>query len=159
MADGSVARIEFTPSPSAFMFDISPDGEWIAYTHFTATDEHDDSYGVYLGNLRSGETRKLGSRENYQAEDEYAWSPDNTHFYFSDGFTGSGFIGDIHGNVEPSCGYSFFVDWIDNLRYLCDPVAMGVVGHAQQREHIIEPPAPAEFVSAWHGSFDFVLLK
>ena len=156
MADGSVARIEFTPSPSAFMFDISPDGEWIAYTHFTATDEHDDSYGVYLGNLRSGETRKLGSRENYQANDEYAWSPDNTHFYFSDSVTGSGAIGDIHGNVEPGCHELLFLGWIDNQRYICGRGIMGEVGKTE-RKWFIDPPRG--FVWNYDTEFDFVLLK
>ena len=154
MADGSVAEIYFDPPPTVDQFDISPDGEWIAYTYYTAAEGDEARFGVYLGNLHSGVTRKLDSRDRYQAEDEYAWSPDNTHFYFSDSFTGSWFIGDIHGNVEPVGDQFRFLGWIDSRHYICGVGCMGEVGKTEIEQFIDSPRALAGY-----GGFDFVLLK
>jgi hypothetical protein len=156
MADGSVSRIAFDPSPVTNMFDISSDGNWVVYTYRTTDDSDEARFGVYLGSLRTGVTRKLPNFDSYYGpEDEYIWSPDNTHFYFSGGT--AGFIGDINGNIEPSCNVSYFnfKGWIDDHRYMCGLGGIGVLGKTGL-EWAIE--SPAGYPKSIHSNFDFALI-
>jgi len=155
VVSGSVQETVFNPSPEKQLFDISPDGNWMVYTACLGPD-YSVGDGIYLGDLRTGTTRKLGDRETYGTPGEYNWSPDNIHFYFSDSSAQKGFIGDISGNMESSCGYNSFVAWIDALRYICGSARMGEVGKVE-REYIAD--FPPGLGAGLRGSFDFVLLK
>jgi Tol biopolymer transport system component len=153
MTNGAVMKTDFNPPPVTSMFAISPDGNWVVYTYYDAIPDEDGIFGVYLGNLRTGEVRKLGSREVYGTSGEYTWSPNNTHFFFFNDYL-KGFIGDNRGNVEPSCHPSSFIDWIDSRRYLCGRVLMGELGK-ENLDWVVQIPDDFPHIS----EITFVLLK
>lgn len=118
--DGSPAfEVRLYPAPMAHYFTLSPDGNWIAYSYFHYTGKTDDAFpnGVYLGNLRDGSLRVLGS-SSYGAPSSYYWSLDNQYFiFYDDNHSPSLYLGNTHGDITP-LGSGRFIGWIDNKRYI-----------------------------------------
>jgi hypothetical protein len=154
-ASRAVLETNFNPGSETQRFDISPDGNWMVYTACLGPD-YLVGDGIYLGDLRTGATRKLADRKTYGTPDEYDWSPDNIHFSFSDSLRNGGFIGDIHGNIEPGCDSFLFIGWIDNQRYMCGRGIMGEVGKNERRWVI---NSPRGFIWNSKSVFNFVLLR
>jgi hypothetical protein len=128
--DGQLpVEIQLNPPPmgNSNDFNISPDGNWIVYHYYYYPGKSDETVteGIYLGNLRDGSTRFLGSSEQYGLP-HYFWSQDSEHFILEDYQLGM-FMGDVNGKVTPLTGRGC-IGWLDESRYLYGNAYVGEIG-------------------------------
>jgi len=106
----SGSQIDLTPAPvGTDAIRVSPDGNWILYTNY------DDGL-CYLGDLRKGHTKSLGSLQTVFG---YEWSSDSIHFVY--GVPQAGGRGISLGSVNSTpnfIGNGDFIGWLDDSRYL-----------------------------------------
>ena len=132
---GKAQEIHISPPLMGNMFNISPDGNWVVYTFgdFAQETQETATLGIYLGNLRDGTTKLIGTGESYDlplSPNSYDWSPDSTHFIFED-YQDQMFMGNIRGEIF-SLGNARFARWIDANRYLYEMVTMAEIGKEEK---------------------------
>ncbi len=71
--DNSTVQIPFDPPIVGKFFEVSPDGNWIAY--YGGLPE--SPYYLYLGNLANGKVRAFG---NAMVQQELSWNPNSKYF-------------------------------------------------------------------------------
>jgi WD40 repeat protein len=69
IANDSVTKIPLDPPPWMYTFDVSPDGNWIAYGGYSDPT-------LYLGNLANGHTQSFGEDGSHPF---FVWSPNSKH--------------------------------------------------------------------------------
>ncbi len=114
---GQAFEIHLNPPPIGDSFNISPDGNWVVYTYYYYEGKTDQTVtpGLYLGNLKNGTSKLVGSVQSYGLPNPY-WSPNSVNFIFNDD-TSQLFLGNIDGAII-LLDRGQFVDWIDEDRYL-----------------------------------------
>ena len=126
----------------SYYFSISPDGNWIVYNFTDAAKKTNEvaASGIYIGNLRDGDSRLINSEKINDLPYSFVWNTGSTHFIFSDGQYHL-FLGDINGEItQPATG--LFLGWIDDNRYvfLNGGVAMGEIGK-EENVRVIQLPS------------------
>ena len=142
MNSKSAIEINFSPPPMSYYFSISPDGNWIVYNFTDAAKKTNEvaASGIYIGNLRDGDSRLINSEKINDLPYSFVWNTGSTHFIFSDGQYHL-FLGDINGEItQPATG--LFLGWIDDNRYvfLNGGVAMGEIGK-EENVRVIQLPS------------------
>jgi len=99
------------PDNGTGMFDVSPDGNWIAYGGIYPNN-NDADFGVFLANLQTGKARVVGNATT----PKYSWSPNSRYFIFTD--TSSTLVSvDQPPLIMPTC---YFLNWIDGNHFICE---------------------------------------
>ena len=135
-------EVRFSPPPMGDFFSISPDGNWVVYNFTDAARKTNEVAvpGIYIGNLRDGDSKLIDSEKIIDLPYSFVWNPGSTHFIFSDGQDHL-FLGDINGEItQPATG--LFLGWIDDNRYvfLNGGVAMGEIGK-EENVRVIQLPS------------------
>lgn len=124
-------QIKLNPPPVYDTYSVSPDGNWIAYIY--ATDNNSVAvpptpFGIYLGNLHDGASQLLNPLSDSPLTAEMSgWSPNNTHFIFSDEFRM--YVGNTQGDISPlELKGTGIIGWIDDNRYLMRSGILGEIG-------------------------------
>jgi dipeptidyl aminopeptidase/acylaminoacyl peptidase len=130
--DDSGVQISLNPHPVYYAYDISADGNWIAYNSQQGELNPDGTNGIYIGNLRDGTSQLIYESQWDPVKVDFepgitsfCWSPDNTHFIFGDDWL---YLGDIYGNVSRLGQHREIRGWIDNNHYLLFDGRLGEIG-------------------------------
>ena len=165
MESNTANEIHLNPPPMDHYFTLSPDGNWIAYSYFYYPGKTEKTMpsGVYLGNLRDGSSRFLGSAPLYGSPDSFEWSPDSEHFIFEDDRQTRLYLGNIQGDVTPLNVMGFEAGWIDSHRYIYFPsngagleLLMGEVGN-EGNTPVVD--LPAGLTNVHTGLFAYAFVK
>jgi len=154
-------EIRLNPPPLGNYFDVSTDGNWIAYSYDShkyvagETGPH-EPYGVYLGDLRAGTSQLLDVAGIHDYPLFYSWSPDSEHFIFDEALSRL-FIGNIHRKTDPINGGSF-MGWVDASRYLIGRTA--TMGEIDKEMLVMTVQLPASYLTdMYNRSLTFVFQK
>jgi hypothetical protein len=103
--DDLAVEIPLDPPPMDDTFDVSPDGNWIAYGALG----HDQT--VYLGSLVDGHIQVFGNAQ----QAHFSWAPNSEYFIVNSAGSYLGFV----NNPPDLVGTCKLLDWIDANNYTC----------------------------------------
>ena len=159
--DGSPAdEIHLMPPPVGSFYDISPNGNWVAYiySYYPGIPEEAKTSGIYIGNLRDGSSKLVESEEVIWFPNSFAWSPDNRHFIFWDNRSHL-FLSNINGEVS-QIAVGSFLGWIDSNRFVFinGGVAMGKIGK-EANVRVADLPTGIKYFNQTYFTFVFPTSK
>ncbi len=149
-------RIYLHPPPVGIPYEISPDGNWIAY-EYNLGGKALGVEGNYLGNLQEKSTKLLGRYEQYGFT-TFFWSPDSRHYILQDERNDL-FLGDLNGNLIP-LDASGFLGWLDASHYFYTDIHdgniyEGEIGNGSKVKIGQLPPGANPYSQ---DGFDFILI-
>jgi hypothetical protein len=142
MNNKSAIGTSFSPPPMSYYFSISPDGNWVVYNFTDAAKKTNEvaASGIYIGNLRDGDSKLINSEKINDLPYSFVWNPGSTFFIFWDGQDHL-FLSDINGEITQNAA-GLFLGWIDDSRYvfLSGGVVMGEIGK-EENVRVIQLPS------------------
>ncbi len=154
MNGGPVTQIQLSPPPIGNSFSISPDGDWIAYTYYYYPGQTDPATatGTYIGRLPDGGSQLAASVESYGLPESFRWSPDNTHFIFSNEQSQL-FLGDVSGQITPLAAGQF-LGWINDRQYLylAEKIFLGEIGK-ETNQMVTNIPANVPYTNSAYFAY------
>jgi hypothetical protein len=111
--------------------------------------------GLYLGNLKSGTSKLVGSVQSYGLPNPY-WSQNSVNFIFNTD-NSQLFLGHIDGTIAP-LNKGQFINWIDENRYLYSNEALRL-GEIGKDENVTVTKIPEGIKSINPKYFTFVFLE
>jgi hypothetical protein len=143
-------QISLNPHPVYYAYDISPDGNWIAYNSEQSELDPDGTNGVYIGNLRDGTSQLLYKSQWEPIKGSFEpgitsfwWSPDSIHFIFGDDWL---YLGNIYGEVTRLGRDREIRGWIDTNHYLLPDGRLGGIGKQELIDFTEHSPSAFVFL-------------